>query len=451
MDLVASLPKPSRVLVVLAHPDDEVLGCWGLMSLLAAAGHALSIRILHHGNQGRSSISAALANELDAHFAVSPDDVFHCAELIESRRLVELIDEWLNELRPTIIISHGVYLGDHQEHRVVGNVITTCWMRYNSRNPLSSARLLRIAPLPHGLGFVPTTFAGIADVFDRKLDALARMDSAMDSRVSRPYLKPDLHKKLAVDLGDRYFAATSSPIEVFEEELRSGMLPLSAPGAPDERHATSLLVTTPLPVARASASPDALKLIAEEYRVCSARADELQRLVWQVFVVIGAITSVLAAAMVRMASGENNPAGPQVVLLVSLIGILFLGIWSKIAKKWSAQMRNYYQRIESLENYLHFRTNSQTKRLDETLTNGKGYTIGDMREALAVILVVGWAILGAFAAYHAAYHLMAEPKTAVEPVGWRSGAFGVSALTFFLMLLVYWLASRSPYKQARND
>ncbi|MYS00504.1 MULTISPECIES: PIG-L family deacetylase, partial [unclassified Streptomyces] len=38
-----TLPPPGRVVVVAAHPDDEVLGLGGTIARLAAAGHGLTV------------------------------------------------------------------------------------------------------------------------------------------------------------------------------------------------------------------------------------------------------------------------------------------------------------------------------------------------------------------------------------------------------------------------
>ena len=44
---------PSTVLVVAAHPDDEVLGCGGSIAKLAAAGSRVHIAILGEGGTSR--------------------------------------------------------------------------------------------------------------------------------------------------------------------------------------------------------------------------------------------------------------------------------------------------------------------------------------------------------------------------------------------------------------
>src|SRR5438874_5056618 len=49
------MPAPEPVLVVAAHPDDEVLGCGATMARLAAEGQPVHIAILGEGITSRSS------------------------------------------------------------------------------------------------------------------------------------------------------------------------------------------------------------------------------------------------------------------------------------------------------------------------------------------------------------------------------------------------------------
>ncbi|MBV4484844.1 PIG-L family deacetylase [Pseudomonas sp. SWRI153] len=43
IDVLSLVPPGSRAVIVAPHPDDEVLGCGGIMQLLAAAGRALQL------------------------------------------------------------------------------------------------------------------------------------------------------------------------------------------------------------------------------------------------------------------------------------------------------------------------------------------------------------------------------------------------------------------------
>ena len=47
------MPATNRVLVIVAHPDDEVLGCGGTVARLVAEGHEVHFAILGEGMTSR--------------------------------------------------------------------------------------------------------------------------------------------------------------------------------------------------------------------------------------------------------------------------------------------------------------------------------------------------------------------------------------------------------------
>lgn len=57
-----------NILVIAAHPDDEVLGCGGTIARFAQAGHAVSILILANGLTSRAGFDPVKhAGQLDVH------------------------------------------------------------------------------------------------------------------------------------------------------------------------------------------------------------------------------------------------------------------------------------------------------------------------------------------------------------------------------------------------
>ena len=48
-----NLPAHPRVLVFAPHPDDEVFGCGGLLTLLAASGASISVHVVTDGGYGK--------------------------------------------------------------------------------------------------------------------------------------------------------------------------------------------------------------------------------------------------------------------------------------------------------------------------------------------------------------------------------------------------------------
>lgn len=113
----------SRVLVIAAHPDDEVLGCGGTIARLAAEGHEVYIAILGEGItsrfarredadrgslaqlQSRSREVAGLLGAKEAFLNNLPDNRFDTVPLIEVGKLIE---DLVARLQPQVIYTqHG--------------------------------------------------------------------------------------------------------------------------------------------------------------------------------------------------------------------------------------------------------------------------------------------------------------------------------------------------------
>ncbi|OGV50872.1 MAG: GlcNAc-PI de-N-acetylase [Lentisphaerae bacterium GWF2_52_8] len=111
------------VLVVAAHPDDEVLGCGGTMAKLAKAGHSVHVAILGEGATSRSAkreeadlgeveklrMAAREAGKMlgaaKVHLFGFPDNRFDSVPLLD---IVKIIEQLIAELRPSIIFTqHG--------------------------------------------------------------------------------------------------------------------------------------------------------------------------------------------------------------------------------------------------------------------------------------------------------------------------------------------------------
>ena len=87
----------SIVLVVAAHPDDEVLGVGGTTARLRTEGHTVHERIIGKGR----------GDEMDQRFDTQP--LLHYIQQIEA---------WIQELQPEIVYSH--WKGDlNKDHQVI--------------------------------------------------------------------------------------------------------------------------------------------------------------------------------------------------------------------------------------------------------------------------------------------------------------------------------------------
>lgn len=120
-----------RVLVIAAHPDDEVLGCGGTMSRLSKEGHEIYISILGEGITSRyenpsqtdlseletlkncSKKASELLGATDLFFHNFPDNSFDTVPLL---KIVKTIQKLICRLQPEVVYTqHGGDLNiDHQ-------------------------------------------------------------------------------------------------------------------------------------------------------------------------------------------------------------------------------------------------------------------------------------------------------------------------------------------------
>ncbi|MGF1609147.1 MAG: PIG-L deacetylase family protein [Kiloniellales bacterium] len=181
-----------RVLVVAAHPDDEVLGCGGTSARHAAAGDDVHVLVLAEGATSRDlarqatersaeisalrDAAAAAAETLGTRaprFAGLPDNRLDGHDLLDVVKIVEAV---VADLRPSIVYCH--HGGDlNVDHRIVHQaVVTAC-------RPLPGAPVRRLlafetpsstewSTTATGPAFRPACFVDISRHLDRKLAAL---------------------------------------------------------------------------------------------------------------------------------------------------------------------------------------------------------------------------------------------------------------------------------------
>lgn len=181
-------PMRQRVLCVVAHPDDEVLGVGGTLALHAEAGSGVSVLIMSEGEEEklegtprcdtRRECALQAAREMgvgDVHFRDFPDQRLDSVPLIE---LIKAVEAALATYRPTVVYTH--HGGDaNTDHQVVFKAV------YAACRPMTALgatveRFLTFetpsstdqAPQVGGYVFTPTTFVDVEPVWDRKLKAL---------------------------------------------------------------------------------------------------------------------------------------------------------------------------------------------------------------------------------------------------------------------------------------
>lgn len=185
-----------KVLVVAAHPDDEVLGAGGAIARHVDAGDVVTVLILGSGLSARLSEPDALASQdldalqVDARTAADvlgatdlrlldlPDNRFDSLALLD---IVKLVEGVVDAVEPQVVYTHhpGDLNIDHQ--RTAAAVLTAC-----RPQPGHSVRRILAMEVPSATGwgdpaqaFVPSVFLDIGAVLERKLQAMAAYRSEL--------------------------------------------------------------------------------------------------------------------------------------------------------------------------------------------------------------------------------------------------------------------------------
>ena len=178
------------ILVLGAHPDDEVLGCGGTIAKLADQGAPVHVAFLADGVSSREGEATAQEAELKARRAAAQKacDVLHVKSVsfgdfpdnrmdtVALLDIVKTIEALIAEHRPDTIFTH--HPGDvNIDHRCMHDaVITAC--RPQRGHPVKTLLLFEVpsstewqtpgtAPV-----FAPNWFVDISKTLERKLAAL---------------------------------------------------------------------------------------------------------------------------------------------------------------------------------------------------------------------------------------------------------------------------------------
>lgn len=178
------------VAVVVAHPDDEVLGCGGTINGMANNGDKIYPLIVVEGATARQprqedrddnsvamlqatakKVAKILGTE-PPRFAGAPDNRLDGIERLEITKIVE---KFINDVKPEIIFTH--YLGDlNVDHRRVHEAVITACRPLPSSSVGSIYAFETVSSTEWTLGgmapFVPNKFVNITDNLERKLEAL---------------------------------------------------------------------------------------------------------------------------------------------------------------------------------------------------------------------------------------------------------------------------------------
>lgn len=190
-----------RALIVMAHPDDAEIGCFGTMMALRARGYEVHLLIVGSGEHGvsiqdRAQGAGPLAPSLRlkesmAAFdktGVKVESLLHEDGALEvTRQLISEIEAKLKSFKPALLITHHLDLTglDHQDHQAVARAVLNA-----SARSRSVETLLYSEPHLSRTHFNPTVFVDITRYHAQKLEAL----EAHQSQAGRVYLSERYHQ-----------------------------------------------------------------------------------------------------------------------------------------------------------------------------------------------------------------------------------------------------------------
>ncbi|MAC83417.1 MAG: GlcNAc-PI de-N-acetylase [Arcobacter sp.] len=185
-----------KILIVAAHPDDEVLGCFGTVARLIKEGYEAYTLILGEGKTSRDEyrivenkkdeievLNTEIQNANDIIgikkvFVESfPDNRFDSVDLLD---IIKVISKVKNEIKPDIIFTH--YEHDlNIDHQITYKAVVTATrpMEDECVKEIYSFEILSSTEWNYPLSFSPDTFFNIKETLDLKIEAMKEYTSEL--------------------------------------------------------------------------------------------------------------------------------------------------------------------------------------------------------------------------------------------------------------------------------
>lgn len=189
-----------RVLVIAAHPDDEVLGCGGTIALHSGNGDEVTVAILAEGLTSRSKqryrelyreefkqlqAAAFKANEIlgvnEVKLFDFPDNRMDSIDRLD---IIKVIEEMINHYKPNIIYTH--HIGDvNIDHRRIHEAVITAVRPIPGNHIVEELLFFETASSTEWMtpgsapAFIPNYYVNIESTLQNKLNALKEYEIEM--------------------------------------------------------------------------------------------------------------------------------------------------------------------------------------------------------------------------------------------------------------------------------
>jgi LmbE family N-acetylglucosaminyl deacetylase len=179
--------QSKRILVIAAHPDDEVLGCGGTMALHKRAGDEVAVVIACTGRSAEASANGAAQQS----YTQRALDVLGVSEVrmlgfpdqrLDTLPLTDIItplEQAVRELKPNIVYCQ--YGGDiNRDHEILFKAILVATRpKEQFIDAVYAFDTASSTEWAYPRSFVPDTWMDISDSLDTKLEAMACYESEL--------------------------------------------------------------------------------------------------------------------------------------------------------------------------------------------------------------------------------------------------------------------------------
>ncbi|MGB4594133.1 MAG: PIG-L deacetylase family protein [Coriobacteriia bacterium] len=224
-----------NLLVVVAHPDDEVLGAGATSYKLAGEGHSVSACILSGEAVAREGRPGSDELQRDLYSAARIVGIGHVIagdfpniefNTVPHLKVVRFIESAIEETKADVILTHhpADLNNDHLHTSIACQAAARLFQRRTQTKPLSELLFMEVASatewaLNSGMNrFTPNTFMEVGlEAIEKKIEALAQYRGVM-----RPFPHPRCSEALRALAAYRGSQAGMVFAESFESVFRRG-------------------------------------------------------------------------------------------------------------------------------------------------------------------------------------------------------------------------------------
>ncbi|WP_254434316.1 PIG-L deacetylase family protein [Halobacillus sp. Marseille-Q1614] len=188
-----------NILVIAAHPDDEILGCGATMAKHVKDGDQVYVAILAEGITSRDKTRNRSKNEEEleklAREANKANQVIGVTELklydfpdnrmdsIPLLDIIKVVEELIDQYQPDIVYTH--HIGDvNTDHRHIHQAVITACRPIPNKHKVRELLFFEVTsstewqPIEAN-AFTPNWFVDVSDTIDLKLNALEQYNNEM--------------------------------------------------------------------------------------------------------------------------------------------------------------------------------------------------------------------------------------------------------------------------------